>query len=828
MKWGGRMLLLRLAVANIKKRKNAAISIGVLILLTIVLLNIGFVMQLNTKNLYMDSNERLNGAHYVVRINNNEYKEEYTDFFEEDKRVNSVKTEEAAMMEEINYKVNGGEMMAMATLFPLEKEAGEGIYVPYFFQQQGYKIGDIVTFEYKKQEYTFEIAGYFETTWFGTSASSLMYFYLSNDAYKKLYSEVGGGKVISVRVNDLNQLSDIIKDFKETTDIRLDAPGRGQTQVVTADIFEMCEASTMVIGMLSVILIAFSVIIFLIVLFVIHFQIYNHIEDNIKNIGAMGAIGYTSKQIKMTIMLEYLLIEIITGIISIPISYLGIQLLGSLFSGLVGIKWRNGNYVGINLLTIVLIFLFILLIMIISTRKIRKLSPVIALRRGLATHNFRKNRFSLEKSFGNISIQMAGKNIVYNFRQYIMILLIVVGGSFACVFSLLMYINMSGEDSAFYKISGEELCDATINLANHADYNTVVSEVEKIEGVRKTSVYESSTVEIGEEMISTFVSDDFDNLETVNVYEGRLPKYNNEVVITGLMAEKLEKQVGDTIEIKYAGVSANYLICGYTQAINNFGKRCILTLDGLKRIDPSYQLSVINVYLEKDYLVENFISNVEKKFLVLSPKNKKDISEMSSEEQIKDKIEEKISNLVSMYGVDSTQYALVVNGEVIYSGDSSAYQIEEIDNIKMSLKASIGSFAKIVGIIAMGALIGTIFIIILILYFIISSMIIRHQNEFGVLKAIGYTSSKIRIQIAASFIPSALIGTLIGCILVAFTINPILTTLMKTIGVSHLQFKVYLWILFLVSFWILATIFVTSFLSARKIKKISVYQLITE
>ena len=216
------------------------------------------------------------------------------------------------------------------------------------------------------------------------------------------------------------------------------------------------------------------------------------------------------------------------------------------------------------------------------------------------------------------------------------------------------------------------------------------------------------------ELLSCYVSDDFGKLEMVEVYEGNFPEYDNEIVVTGLLARSWGKKIGDTVTVSSNGASAEYVICGLTQTMNNFGRICFMHETGLLRVEPYYEKNSIQVYLEPGLDIDTFIGAMEQSFRVLSPSaspgntgaDMNSNTDSSTDSGInagtnagtdsgasmetgtkkqealaaaKRKAEEKLAALISMYGVDSAQYALMVDGEVVLSGDTNDYEIDRIE-----------------------------------------------------------------------------------------------------------------------------------------------------
>ena len=829
-------------LASLKKKKKDMVTLAVLVFLATMLLSTGLSIQTRINDFYMDSNERLNAPHYAVCIPNNRYKESYLDYLQNDSRVVAAEARETAVMYGASYEVNGGRVILYANFFSIDDEARiapfsileesrtpveNGIYVPYFFKNNGYRIGDTVKFDYQGEVFTFQVAGYFETTWFGTSVSSMVTFYLPEPAYQELYRQLGGAKFVSARVGDIADAESLRQDFKQDTGIVLAAAGRDIISF-DGDVVEMQSISAMIPSIMTIIMMAFAVVIFIIVFMVIRFRVYSHMEDNMKNIGVMEAMGYTSRQIRGMIILEYLIVTMAGCLPGILMSYGLIHLLGSFISGFVGAAWMFGWYFDINMFVIVLVAGLVLLTTGYYSRKVRRLTPVVAFRGGLASHSFRKSYFGFDKYCFPLQFQLACKGITANFRQYLMVSAILLGVTAASAFSLMLYTNMSGSDSAIYKALGMEKSNVLVGMARHQDLVGFSEEVLAMEEVRSVSTYMGISVEIEGRGENVNVSDDFSRIETIQVYEGTFPQHDNEIVITGTMAKNLNKTIGDTVSVSYLGVSADYIICGFTQTLNNLGRLGVMSLEGIRRIDPSFELTELNIYLKDGYETVEFIRKLEQIYPVLAPEKKVDTSGMTPEERAWQRAEERVAKLMSMYEVDSVDYSLSVNGEVVLSGSSANYKINKIDNMELFIETSIGTFVAMVAIVVLGVLLSTLFIVGLILVLVIRYMILRRRQEFGIMKAVGYTSAQIRMQIAFGFVPVSAIGILGGCLLAGTTLNSVFTALLQPMGVSKLAFHSSPLLLAVLFAGLILYVFAVAFLSSRKVKTITPYELFVD
>ena len=138
------------------------------------------------------------------------------------------------------------------------------------------------------------------------------------------------------------------------------------------------------------------------------------------------------------------------------------------------------------------------------------------------------------------------------------------------------------------------------------------------------------------------------------------------------------------------------------------------------------------------------------------------------------------------------------------------------------------SYQNIVAIMGATMLVITLFVVALVLYFVISSSVIRKKRELGIQKAIGFTTFQLMNQLSISFIVPIIIGALIGSTLGALYTNSLMSITMKSAGVMRAGFIVnQYWIVIFCIATIVFSYFLSMFITLR-IKKISAYSLVTE
>lgn len=786
-KWGGKVKLMNLALANIRKSKSATASLFIFILVAALLLNIG-LMVITQVSAFLDSKvEQLKDPHVITMMESASYNSNYEDFIAKYPGVTETETEEIIIMNIAKFNFGNSELASNATIFNADHNRSIGalklieelnissandIFIPYSFKTNGgYKLGENFTIHYQEKDYDYRIAGFFETTMMGTTSIGIIKFMLPQTSYLALADEldnVSKGLIISAVMEDKTQstklLSDFTKEFPQSTVSETDS------YIWGLDIEMVKSVNTLTINIIAMILIAFAAIIVLVSLIVIKYRVSNSIVDGMTNIGILKAIGYTSGQILSSMMLQFTLIAISASVVGVALSYSLMPLIGGIISTLSGLVWVQSFDMLVNLISIFFVTICVVIVTFISAFRIRKIQSVVALRGGIHTHSFRKNYFPLENTRGGLHLILAIKSMLSNAKQNIMILLIIIVLTFASVFSVVLYYNIASDKTAFVNLFGEEPSNVMISVKLDADTRELFSQIKQMDQVRKVNIFDRITTKIDGQTVYTNVTDNYNELENNTVYEGRQPKHENEISISWVVSNQIGKGIGDTVDLEYGTETVNFLVTGLSQSIGNLGQTASLTMEGIKQLQSDYKGTTLHVYLD-GISNKDFIKNVQEQY--------------------------------GNYIVDTLDID------------------ENIESQTIMYTAAV--FAVMVMVLTTNVL-----VVLMILYLVIKTMLIKRRKEFGVMKAMGYSTIQLMNQISISFLPVIITGVVIGGMLGKFFTNPMLSVLLSSVGVKRLDFIIHLPMILILCVGIVVLAYIVSMLVALKIKKITAYSLITE
>jgi len=790
-KWGGSMRVFHLAAANIKSAKSAAVSLFIFVFIAALLLNVGASVMLKMDQFYEDKSAALKEAHVNMVMSKASYKPSYGEFIYRYSGVTLFEQEPILLssatirfgdidfaMRTVVQNVDETRILSPLQLVGESKDASSvkeqpmGIYIPYSLKlRNNYQLGDRFTLTINDKKLSYPIIGFFESTLLGSTKMGSLKLFLTANAYQQLSAQLGPtaqGVLLSVTLTEPDQSSALLRDYNKQFPL---SSGVSDPSFAAVDIETVKSSSASIVNIVAMIIVGFAIVIVLVSLAVIKFRVTNSIQDGMTNIGILQAIGYRNREILASTVYQFMIIAIAATIAGISAAYACLPLFGRVISSLTGLIWEDGWYVLANLLNALLVMLLVLAVSIHSSWRIHKLHPVTVLRGGFAPHSFKRNFFPLDKAKGGLQFVLACKAMLGSSKQNMMIASITTAITLASVFSVVLYYNISEDKTAFFQMLGAETPNVGIQVAPGRDSSALIQHIRQMNGVEKASLLDNVTTIIAGQFIQTEFSDDFNLLETNTVYEGRYPQFDNEIVVTNALAKLLDKNIGDFVEVEAGENRYPFLITGLKQSFSTGRYGASMTIEGLQHLIPDYQGFSINVYLDKWLNKRDFMRNIQAE-----------------------------------------------HGAAVQSVTDADESVE--DGMKAYTSAI---FSVMVVILA-----STVLIVVLILYLVIQTSILKQKRELGILKAIGYTTFQLMTQILYRFFPAVILGVGTGGLLGAFYTNGMLELLFSGIGISNVQFAIPIPLLICLCLSLLLLSYLVTLLVARRIKRITPYGLLTD
>lgn len=773
-----------LALAPIRKSKGQTMSLLILLTVAGALLYLGLTLALNTGNFFNRKAAELNAADIVVTIQDGIFSEADLSYFNDNPKVQTVETVETIAIPDMNVEY-AGKSLVRSIVFIDEKKLGGmlsprfvgekrpvgdySVYLPYVFHAGGgFELGDTITLKSGTKDYTLTIAGFFEDIYFGYLGVGATGMILPEyDSFVETLDAPANCFTLFVRCyeqKDAELYNDYLFDKVINTD-----PALREVAYLSGTYYQsIMQYSTMTMNIISVIIILFSILIVVVALVVAQFRITNSIEDDMANIGSLKAMGYTSRQIISGILTQYSLISFVGCGLGILLSTAISPILSAAFESQNGLVWDMGVDVNAAALAIAVIAASVLLTSLWAARRIRSLHPIIALRGGITTHSFKKNHFPLDTSKGGLGLLLALKSM--KLKQGISIAIICMTVTFASSVFMILYYNAGVDNTAFINLIVSEYLDETVVLSSHADPWQTLEDIQNIAGVKNAAFFSYDMVQVERKLVVANITENFDDLTGIFIYEGRSPKHGNEIAIGGKMAADLAKSIGDKITISYQGGTADFYISGLGQDTNNNGWTVQFTIEGARRMNPDYMPPVINVYAEKG------------------------------------------TNLNDL--CERLRLGLGSRADSVTSVEDSMVTIDTYVNLFFIITVSILSVTTLV--------------IALVLYLIIKTSISRRRRMLGIQKAVGFTTGQLMRQIAVSFMPPVIGGVCLGGVLGCIYANPVFSVLFRSIGIMRTDFIIVPALIVMTVALIGVFAFFVAMAVSWRVRKITAYALVSE
>lgn len=734
-----------IASSNMRKSKGQVVTIIVLIFLASLLLNLCLMLSTDYKENFYRKHDKLNAEHVTLVIDENskEFNDFLTNTLENDSRTTEYAlTDTMHMVGDFSY--NGGivnhEMVFIKKEDVLSKSVGKieiieedtsinGIYMPVMYKSNDIQLGNDININIGNNSVTYPIAGFFNSVMMGSHNCSICLYVLPSNLYGELEDSgyAPASTLCSVRISNpadsenYESMLNTVLDSKFTT-----SRSSSNTIAIVSQsryISQMICSTIMAVMMMLVLLITIVVIVS---------NISNYIKENIKSLGALKAIGYTSKQLVCSLLFQFLSITLIASTIGIVLSYCLFPAVNAMMIAQTGIPYE------IRFLPIPIIITFIAscgsvaLTVFLSSLKIKKIEPITALRSGLSTHNFKKNHIPLSKTKAPLNLSLALKTTLSNVKHNVTVCITMLVLSLVVVFSGVMIENMIVDSKPFLNMVIGETADCCVNIQQEKQADFIL-DIENDERVEKLYLYTSLKVRHvgGVELLSN-ICDDFSKSNNQSIiYSGRFPQYDNEIAIAGMYAKEQKLKIGQEIEISADGKQAKYIITGFTQISNNLGKDCLLTRAGYERIGELQNVSFY-MNLSKEVDIDTFLTDMKSEY-----------------------------------------------GQMLNTTINMGSLIDSVGSVYISLML----------IIVIAILILSAIIIALVLYLLVKTMLNSKKQDYGVYKALGFTTKQLVFQTALSFMPAIIISTVVGITIGSFVINPILSVFLGTIGIVKCDFN---------------------------------------
>lgn len=788
--------ILTVIKGNIRKNKGSYISIAILMFVVSLALTAVFTTIINTNKRDAEAMEEVGFGHIIAAMDYQAGMEGYEDYkifcqeLADDIKAQEC-VEDAKLVESMFlqiYDVNGGE--GNSTTFTVSYETsglnykiydendnelddftlskGE-IIVPVSFKSlYDTKIGDVVTLGKEGEEdLHYEIAAYMEDPYMGSSLMGIKTLLICDDDFKELHGNYNGsGIILSIFKDESIGITDVELEKKLNQET-----GYAGYSWVTLTRTQAYNYMTMLTNIFSGILVIFVVMLVVATLIVLSHNINSSIEQDFVNLGILKAVGMTNKKIKLSIMLGYMVVGVIGAIIGIPVAMPVVSFVNSMTRPAIGLYVDNTPAIFECVLTLVAIFLVIGIFIVLKLRKISKISPVSAISGGRKDVHF-SSLFKLPISKKVLGTSLAYRQLTSGKKQYIGAVLITAILTFFMVTISDSCIYFGDEDMVSDMFSPVEY-EMWINATYDEDWEEKLADAESI--ISKYTeydkfIYGSNYMIINDTQIWCGIISEPDMVK--NVYGGRSCTYDNEILITEYMTDYYGIEIGDKVTISLDGNAADFIAVGYYQCTNDTGKNITMSLEGYYRIVGEPEEGSRNSYcydLVDDEYCEQICEEIAAKY---------------------------------------TQEEVYVDYSSGWSGNDAI-------------------LGALYGITILIYLLSGIFVAITVVL-VCAKIFAKEKQDYGIYKAMGFTSAKLRRQFAVRFVICAFVGSVFGIICTLLFADDILGIILEMFGMYNFTSSLNIFAAIIPVVFMSLLYYLFSYVVSKKMKKVTPRILINE
>lgn len=489
-----------------------------------------------------------------------------------------------------------------------------------------------------------------------------------------------------------------------------------------------------------------SICLIVISFFILRFSISFTISEEFREIGVMKAIGFKDTPIRKLYIVKYAFISIISVsiglLLSIPFGNIVMQSLSN--------KMYLGNDLGIilNIIGSIIVCIVVIGFAYFCTKRIKKLTPIDAIRSGTTGERYKKkNKLKLSKSRSKTAIFMAANDVLSSPKKYFNIFI----STTICISFMLLMVNSYStlNSSAFLDMFGAK---ADIYIDNMPGISKQMYNVEGKQGfekflnnikddLKKEGInsrvgfdlnYKLRTQINGKEYLLTY-SQGINTVQSDYKFsKGSAPSSDDEVAISGKLADEYNVGIGDTIKINTGAGFKDYIITAKFRTMNLMGE--------LLRFNEKTEIDYSNIAGGMQIAV----------FLEGNPT-------ASEIEEAKDKIK-----------------ALYPKAKVLNQKEYCVDCLAVVDAVK---------------VIQYALLIVTIFVVVLLIIMMEKTFVYKEKNDIALLKAVGFKDSFVRKWHTNRFIIITVLAMATAMILSIPLTKLLITPVFGMLGTSDIKYR---------------------------------------
>ncbi len=743
-------MYLRILKKDLKRKK----TMNVILLLFVILATMFSASSINniiavTGGIDSYFNKAGIGDYVIITSRDNCGENEITEILNKDPNVTDWRAEEQIMYTSEKLYINGEKISGYArwsffigignakmSYFDCNNnkltkvEKGEVYVTTPLHNAKSVSEGDNISFTIGDKEFTYKVKGVVKDALLGSGLMDNTRIIMNDEDYADITADEDAIRDIRSRAYyiDSEDVNSVKSKISEATSSGIIFDG-DRAMLKTTYIMDMLVAVLLLIVSICLIIVSFVVL---------RFTIGFTIAEEFREIGVMKAMGIKNSSIRSLYLTKYVAIAVIGAVLG----YIGSLPLGNKLLKLVSrdIVFSADNKTFMGVISSIAVILLIVLFSWSSTARIKKLSPIDAVRSGQTGERFRKKSLlRLGKSHLSTSGYLAVNDVASSPKNFAIItavfticaLLIMMIGTLAntlCSRKILYLFNVTESDvyinncdALFDVVSGQKTREEALNETKEKIKEAGMDANAKLELMYKVAI-SSGDNRVLLHMLQCKETDASDYVYDV----GTPPAYPNEIAITHLCAEHLGVGIGDKVTVDIDGKPNEFIVTALNYSMIQMGE------SGRFHQDVDLPTKLISSYYE--------------------------IQADFTDSPSKAEINRRIDKLKDVFQ------------DSVYDADGF---VERTAGVSDMLDA-MDKFVMILSII----------VILLISILMERSFIAKEKSEIALMKAIGFRSSSIIVQHVLRFGIVSVIASILAAVLCLPVTKLLGSPIFKMIGVG--------------------------------------------
>ena len=336
---------------------------------------------------------------------------------------------------------------------------------------------------------------------------------------------------------------------------------------------------------LAIVMLIMSACLIIVSLVILRFSIRFSIEEEFREIGVMKAIGIKNVRIRSLYIVKYLAMALLGSAVGFGVSIpFGSFLLKESSKA---IMLKNSNDIIWNIIGSICIVLICLLFGLLFTGRVKKFTPLDAIRSGQSGERFKKkNKYHLRKTHLKTGGYLALNDVISAPKRFFTIVLTF----FLCTALVLIMVNISStmRSDAFADSFGTVSDLYIMDVDKTMDYlssGSLEGIQDKLDGFEKKLADEGMPAHVcvelqykypitvkGKDYSYTFQCGMGTDINDYASIEGSSPSAPDEIAITPAVAKFLDIDIGDRITVHFSDKDMDCIVTQLYETMNNMGE----------------------------------------------------------------------------------------------------------------------------------------------------------------------------------------------------------------------------------------------------------------